>query len=174
MGASVYICRTETAEGTRDYVTLLPPDFTGQHGLIKEAIVGMLTRPLDPEKPDITPESFARNGVFVDFMHEMIGRAGPQHAGLQAAAKQRGNGQVYIVDLRLPENEKVEPEDIVGAFQAKDGQIVPGSYSRNPEHRILSRRGFFRLDAGLHQYLIQELVRRSDRNLKAQTTKEAD
>jgi len=161
---TVYICRTETAEGTRDYVTLLPPDITAKHGLIAEAIVGMLTRPLAPEKPDITPEAFARNGVFVDFMHEMIGRAGPQHAGLQAAAKQRGNGWVYVVDLRLPEQEKVEPEDIVGAFQSKDGQIVPGSYAPNPEHRILTQRGFFQLDAGLRRHLLQELASRSGRS----------
>ncbi len=161
MSQSMFVCRTRTAEGERDYLTLLPPDITAKHGLISEAIVGMLAVPPGAEAPAVTHESSARNAEFVKFMHETIARAGPQYEGLMAAAKNQGNGWVYIVDLRLPGNEKAEPEDIIGAFQAKDGQIVPGSYSPNPEHRVLSRRGFFRLDAGLHQILVQELSRRA-------------
>ena len=164
MSPSLFVCRSQTAEGERDYLTVLPPDVTSKHGLIAESIVGMLSIPSGSEPPAVTPESFARNSEFVKFMHETIARAGPQYEGLKAAAKGQGNGWVYIVDLRLPGSEKPEPEDIIGAFQAKDGEIVPGSYSPNPGHRILSSRGFFRLDAGLHQILVQELVARSSRN----------
>src|SRR5262245_47668315 len=121
-GTPVYVCRTETAEGVRDYLTLLPPEIFSKHGLIAESIVGMLTQRGADGKPDIRPEGFARNGEFVDYMHALIGREGAKHPGMQAQAKQVKNGWVHIVDQRLPHDAKVEREDIIGAFQAKDGQ----------------------------------------------------
>lgn len=37
------------------------------------------------------------------------------------------------------------PEDIVGAFEIKNGQVVAASYRASPKHMILSANGFFRL-----------------------------
>jgi hypothetical protein len=48
----------------------------------------------------------------------------------------------------------VPQEDIIGAFQVKNGEISLASYKRNGEHRIFSDHGFFRLDAQLIQQLI--------------------
>lgn len=49
-------------------------------------------------------------------------------------------------------------EDVMGAFQVKDGEIVPGSYQANPNHRILSHNGFFQLEPILQQRLLDELA----------------
>lgn len=156
-----YVCRVQTPDGERDYVTLLPPQTAFVQGLAPEAIVGVLSRPL-AEGERITPEVFARNRVFVDFLHEVIARCAPSQPGFQAEARRLGSGWVYIIDQRTPTpGGPVPPEDILGAFQVQGGEVVPGSYRPSHKHLILSANGFFRLDAGLHQCLLRELVARN-------------
>jgi hypothetical protein len=156
-----YICQVKTPDGEQHYITLLPPEAFFAHGLVPEAIVGVLSRPLEAGER-ITPEVFVRNRVFVDFLHEVIARHAPSQPGFQAEARRLGNGWIYVVDQRTPTPQgPVPPEDILGAFEVKNGEVVPGSYRRSPRHRILSSNGFFRLDAGLHQCLMQELTVRN-------------
>jgi hypothetical protein len=92
----VYVCRVQTPEGTKDYVTLLPPEPMFSRGLAPEAIVGELARPLSDGEP-VAPEIFARNRVFVEFLHAVIGRRGPSLPGLVTEAKRQGDGWVYIL-----------------------------------------------------------------------------
>jgi hypothetical protein len=131
-------------------------------GLPPEAIIGVLLRPLEPGEA-ITPAVFARNRVFVDFMHEVVARRGPHLLGLQAEARRQRDGWVYIIDqrTRTPQG-PIPPEDIVGVFAVKGGEIVPGSYQRSPRHLILSADGFFRLGAELQACLLDELVSRTE------------
>jgi|SRR5918911_918035 hypothetical protein len=158
--SQIFVCRVETSDGISDYVTLLSPDIAFSQGLPPEAIVGVLARPLKPHEP-ITPDIFSRNRVFVDFMHEVIARHAPNHPGLQAEAHRQGNGFVYIIDQRTRDPRgTVPPEDIIGGFEVKDGDVVPESYQSNPNHMILSSAGFFRLDSKLHRHLIDELIAR--------------
>ena len=160
----LYICCTNTSEGTKDYVTLLSPAITSSLGLIAEAIVGTLLKPLLPGKRHVTPDAFAYNGAFVDFMHEVIIREAPKQPGAQAEAKRLGEGWIYIIDERAgARGTAAGPEDLIGAFKVRDGQIVLESYSPNRGHRILSERGFFKLEAGLLKLLIQALVVHSSR-----------
>jgi hypothetical protein len=78
--------------------------------------------------------------------------------GLIAKAKRQGEGWVYVVDQRTPFPQgAVPPEDIVGAFEIKDGQVVSGSYRPSPKHMILSASGFFRLGSELQPCLLEEL-----------------
>jgi hypothetical protein len=123
------ICRVDTPEGDKDYVTCLPHEHMFAHGLPPEAIVGVLLRPLEPGEA-ITPAVFARNRIFVDFMHEAIARRGPGLPGLIAEAQRQGNGWIYIIDQRTPDPKgRIPPEDIVGGFAVEGGQIVAGSSS---------------------------------------------
>jgi hypothetical protein len=124
----ISVCRVYTPEGARDYVTCLPHEQAFAKGIPPEAIIGELLRPLKPREA-ITAAVFARNRVFVDFLHAVIARRGPQLPGLIAAARRQGNGRVYVIDqrTRTPQG-AVPPEDIVGVFEVKDGQVVPGSY----------------------------------------------
>jgi hypothetical protein len=158
---SVYVCRVDTPEGSKDYVTMIAPEVVFAQGLAPEAIVGELLRPLEPGEP-ITPQIFARNRVFVEFMHSVIARYGPQQPGCQAEAKRLGEGWIYIIDQRTPTPQgPVPPEDIIGAFEVKGGEVVPRSYRASPKHMILSPRGFFQLEDGLQVCLLRELEARN-------------
>jgi hypothetical protein len=96
----------------------------------------------------------------VDFLHVVIARRGPELPGLVAAARSQGDGWVYIIDQRTPTpGDAVPPEDIVGAFEVKAGEVVPGSYWPNPKHAILSARGFFQLGDELQACLLEELAK---------------
>lgn len=158
----ITVCRVDTPEGPKDYVTCLSHELFFQHGLPAEAIIGVLLRPLESGEA-ITPNVFARNRVFVEFMHAMIARRGPDLLGLIAEAKRLGEGWVFVVDQRTPTPQgAVPPEDIVGAFKIKNGQVVLGSYQASPKHLILSANGFFRLSSELQSCLLEELVALAD------------
>ncbi|MDR3637149.1 MAG: hypothetical protein P4L84_25320 [Isosphaeraceae bacterium] len=142
----------------QDVVSIVPPEAVFARGLAPEAIVGKLMRPAG-EGEVITPDNFARNRLFVEFLHEVIARHGPELAALRAEAVRIGNGWVYIIDARTPDPRgKVPREDILGAFPVKAGAVVAESYWRNPKHVILSKDGFFRLDAALQKRLLGELA----------------
>jgi len=158
MTLPIYVCRVDTPEGQKDCVTCLSHEHLFQHGLPAEAIIGVLLRPLQSGE-SITPSIFARNRVFVDFMHSVIARHGPALPGLVAEAKRQGEGWVYVIDQRTPTPQgAVPPADIVGAFEIKNGQVVPRSYRTSPNHMILSANGFFCLGSELQPCLLDELV----------------
>lgn len=156
----IYVCRVQTPDGFEDYVTLVSPESSLQHGLAPEAIVGVLSRPLNPGE-QITPQVFARNRMFVEFLHEVIARHVPSEPSCRTEARRLGSGWLYIIDQRTatPAGD-VPPEDIVGSFEVKDGDIVPSSYRSNPKHVILSANGFFQLSQFLHSCLLKELSAR--------------
>ena len=159
MSLPIVICRVDTPDGETDYVTCLSYEYEHviAHGLPSEAIIGVLRRPLESAVA-ITPEVFARNPAFVDFMQGVIARRGPELPGLIAEAERQNDGLVVVVDQRTCTPQLgVLPEDIVGVFKVQKGQVVPGSYTPSPNHQILSSRGFFQLDQELQQCLLDEL-----------------
>src|SRR5579884_245191 len=156
----IFVCTVETPGGPKDYITLVEPKLAFAHGLAPEAVVGVLSRPLESGEV-ITPDLFARNRQFVDFLHEVIEREALQQPGFQAEAQRLSNGWVYIIDQRTSTpGGPVPPEDILGGFEVKDGTVVAGSYQANPRHQILSARGFFRLDDELLACLLREMRKR--------------
>src|SRR5262249_21687975 len=122
---------------------------------------GQLLRPLEPGE-SITPDIFARNPAFVQLLHAVVARECPKQAKCVAEAKNIWNGYLYVIDQRTATPEgAVPPEDIIGAFEVQGGALVPASYKPNPNHRILSSRGFCRLDAHLNARVVQEVESRS-------------
>jgi hypothetical protein len=160
MWGDLNVCVVETPEGAKHYVTILPSDIVFSKGLIPEAIVGVLLRPIEEGQP-IASDAFARNSLFVQFLHDVIAR---HAAGLPACrheAQRLGAGWIYIIDQRTKTpSGAVPPQDIIGALEARDGNVVPRSYQPNPNHRILSDDGFFRLPPDLHACLLRELQAR--------------
>jgi hypothetical protein len=157
MKLPIFICRVDSPEGETDYVTCLRHEHVFANGLPSEAIIGVLLRPLGSVEA-ITPEVFSPNRVFVDFMHGVIARRGPQLQGLIAEASRQGNGLVVVVDQRTRNQEgRIPPDDIIGVFEVKNGQVAPGSYTPSPNHVRLSPDGFFQLDAELQMCLLEEL-----------------
>jgi hypothetical protein len=154
----ITICRVEHPDGEKYYLTCLPPEKLGVRGLAPEAIIGVLLRPLEPDEA-ITPAAFAQNRVFVDFLHRVIARHGPELPGLVAEAGRQKDGWLYVIDQRSrTPHEDVPAEDIIGAFEVRGRQVVPGSYRPFFGHRILTEAGFFRLGAELQAFLLQELA----------------
>lgn len=154
----ISVCEIETPNGLVAYVTLVPSGEAIKRGLVPQEIIGQL---FDLNRADgpFEPDNFARNRVFVDFMHGVIREHGPSVPNLVEAAKKQMNGWVYIIDGRTPEPQGAVPaEDLVGGFQVEDGELVAGSYQPNPNHRILSNRGFFQLETVLEQRLLDELA----------------
>ncbi len=87
------VCRIDTPEGEKDYVTCLQGDQVFARGLPPEAIIGVLLRPLD-SREEITPDVFARNSVFVKFMHSVIARRAPALPSFIAEARRQRDGWV--------------------------------------------------------------------------------
>ena len=158
---SIYVCHVATPEGFKDYVTLTSPDAVLSEGLIPQAILGVFNHTLGPEEP-ITPDSVTPNSVFTKFMALVIARHGPEQPALVAEARRIGNGHVFVVDQRTPTPQgPVPPEDILGAFQVQDGNVVSGSYMASTNHRLLTSNGFFQPDFKLMDCLQRELAARS-------------
>ncbi|WNL48066.1 hypothetical protein RKE25_10730 [Dyella sp. BiH032] len=129
----VTICEVQTDNGLVAYITLASADEVVRRGLIAQEILGQLMDATRTDEP-LDPANFARNRAFVDFLHEAIQRHAPTLPNLIASAKAQGSGWVFIVDGRTPTPQgAVPPEDVMGGFEVKDGQIVAGSYSANPQ-----------------------------------------
>lgn len=157
MKLPISVCRVDTPDGVKDYVTCLSHEHVFSRGLSPQAIIGVLLRPMESGEK-ITPEGFARNRVFVDFMHGVIARRGPQLPGLLAEARRQQNGFVYVIDQRTATPQGAVPlQDILGAFQIKDGEVVPNSYTAIPEHQIFTADGFFDLGSELNRCLLEEM-----------------
>lgn len=136
----------------------LEPEQAFRVGLRGEAIFGRLLRPLrDDEK--ITPEVFAPNGAFVEFMHQVIAHRGPGHAGLTEEARRQKDGYVQIVDTRTREPQgDVPARDIIGRFAVRDGEIIPDSYQACTAHQLLSEDGFVQPGPELEAWLVEALL----------------
>jgi hypothetical protein len=157
LGIHVYVARIP-GEGMQEIVSLLSEDAVFAHGLVPQAVIGKLLRRSD-EGGALTPANFAVNTSFVDFLHDVIGRRGADHPDLMAEARRLGSGRVYVIDGRTPTPQgDVPPTDILGAFRVEAGAVEPGSYERNPNHRVLSDNGFFRLEPALQEQLLVELT----------------
>ena len=96
----VNLCVVDTSEGEKHYFTVLPLEIVFAKGLIPESIVGVLLRPL-AEGESITPGNFARNSIFVKFMHEIIAKYAPLDPGCSEEAKGLGTGWVDRKSTRL-------------------------------------------------------------------------
>lgn len=125
-------------------------------GIPGEAVAGILFGQA------ATPEAFRANRVFIDFLHEVIGKAGPRDSSMIAAARQQEDGWMYVIDLRTPDGPhgRVSPEDILGAFEVRSGEIVPDSYQPAGSHRVFTKHGLVRLPPFLHEAFVSELRRR--------------
>jgi hypothetical protein len=107
---------------------------------------------------------FKPNKVFKDFTQTVIAAEAPKDSELQAAALAQQAGWLYIIDNRVAdiEREETNPEDILGAFEIKDGLIVANSYQPNENYLIFGNNGLMQLPASLHEALINALLSLSD------------
>jgi hypothetical protein len=151
-----HVYRVRIGEGFEDVVSLLPESRVFEKGLAPEAIMGALAG-----GDDAAPlaERFRPHRPFVDLLHDVIATHAPDLPGLLQAAREQGSGWVYVIDDRTPTPEgNVPPHDILGGFEVTDGVVVPGSYQANPNHRLLSSDGIFKLEPRLREHLMKRLL----------------
>jgi hypothetical protein len=129
---------------------LSPEEVNQIGGLKSEAIIGFLNNEIAYR------EGFSPNKVFLDFMQNIIAAEAPKDLALQKAAMEEHEEWIYIIDNRCPD-EDAEPEDIIGAFEVKDGIIIPGSYYRNENYSVYGENGLFQLPDSLYEVLIQAI-----------------
>lgn len=121
--------------------------------LRQEAIIGSVTG------ENLCTENFRPNQLFIDFMQNIIKTKAPQDYSVQNAALQQKEGWLYIIDCRAlnASQEETSPEDIIGAFEVKNGKIIPNSYQPNINHSILSINGLFQLPPPLDMLLFEAI-----------------
>lgn len=136
---------------------LTPDEVAALGGLPGEAIAGVL------DGEGASPEHFRPNPSFAALLHEVIAKHGPTDSELQDVARAQGEGWVYVIDLRTPQGPQgsVPPEDIIGAFEVRAGQIVEGSYRPMEGYETYTSNGLVVLPQGLRRALLRELTLRS-------------
>ena len=159
----MYIYNININNKLQDVLSFLSPEQATIHGLPPKAMIGRLLTSTE-QGGKLIHTNFAVNPAFVEFMHEIMAEYAPRLAVTQSHAKQQRNGWIYMIDQRRPEAEMLDPlesmlEDIIGAFEVCDSQILPGSYQPMTSHKIMSDRGLFEVDPELKDLLITECIK---------------
>jgi hypothetical protein len=148
-----FVYEIDTYGGPMGALSFLPPEEVSETGLRSEGILGLV-----PPEEEVSDESFTPNPLFIQFLHHVVQKYGPESPALREQAERRRDGWVYIVDGRARgETAGVKPEDILGAFQVQDGEVT--SYQPNADYQLMSSRGLVELDEWLEGRLIDELHR---------------
>jgi hypothetical protein len=157
LGREVFVFQVNVGGDVQEMVSILEPGAVFEHGLCTEAILGRI-RPGPTNGSQITPERFQENPAFVHFLRELISEKVYTVGGLRRTGEQQGEGYVYLIDARTPEPQgKVTPADVIGAVTVHGGSLVAASYRHNPNHRLLTADGFFKLPTELETILLTDL-----------------
>jgi hypothetical protein len=160
-GRQVFLYQVDFGGGERNVVSLLEPDWVSEHGLNPDAVVAVLPAGVTPE--DLQPDDVRENGPFLRLLSRIIFENAGRHEMLQREAEVQGHGYVYLLDGRTPDpGGRVPPQDIIGAFEVRDGALVTGSYRHNPQHRLFTTAGWFRLPPAIETALQARLRAQPD------------
>jgi hypothetical protein len=137
-------------------LSILNPDqVESLGGLPVDAIVGSVAG------EELSSQTFRPNAAFIDFLHKIIEEDGPDDPGLRAAAREQVDGWVYVIDMRTPDGPqgRVPPDDIIGGFAVRTGEVVRRSYQPNPKYVAFTSQGLISLPPFLHQAFVDRLPR---------------
>lgn len=142
----------------RDLVALWPAGraLDRGDGIPEDAVVGTFY-PL----PEGGTPHFADAARFSLLLQTVVALHGAQEENLFELE----DGRVAVVDLRAFESEedgRISSEDVFGFFESHEGRIDPSSYVPNPDYRMFTDRGFFKLPPQLHGYLVATIWSRND------------
>lgn len=133
-------------KGTIAAVTWLPKEDARRIGLPRGSICGVLR---DISKP-IEPENFMANRDFVEIIHYL--NAHHPDPALIDYASGATEESIAIIDERTADvNAAVPAEDILGLYEVQSKKVV--KYQRNPNYRLVTNHGVFRLTPWLRKCL---------------------
>ncbi len=158
----MYIYSVTMNDRVEDVVSLLPPDKANEIGLPPQSIIGKLLTSVD-RGGELSNDNLVVNPGFVELIHQIIAEYAPRLDTTKQQAQQQVNGWLYMIDRRRPNAEMLDPleqmlDDIIGAFEVIDSQIVPGSYQPMATHQLISHRGVFELEPELHTCLMEKIA----------------
>lgn len=155
--------QVDFGDGPKEYVTCADIErlSTGR-GIPVEAVVGIILRPREQPDDPLTPDNFRANAAFVAFLQQVMTDSGDSIDELRQNAEAVGDGILYVIDERASRPVEgrewsVRSDDLIGEFDVKSGNIVPGTYRRNPEYRVFNENGFFQLTENIAQCLMVAL-----------------
>lgn len=156
----VFRYRLDFGGGERDVVSLLDPDWVFEHGLHPEAVLAVVRDGADPV--ELAPDDVQENGPFLRLLSRVLFENLTDSGDVRRKAKIQGSGYVYLLDARTPDPAgRVPAEDIIGAVQVDGAEPVAGSYQHNPNHRLFTATGWFRLPDDLEAALQHRLRART-------------
>jgi hypothetical protein len=112
--------------------------------------------------PDDSVESFRPNRAFVELLQRVVEEMGMRAPELAHGVQDQGEGWLYAIDPRTPKGPdgRVSPEDIIGAFEVRDGELVDGSYQPNDQYRVLTENGMTQMMPAQREAFVAALPRR--------------
>jgi len=154
--------RPDGLDGFVDILALLPPEIFTKRGIGYDSIVGHWTE-FVAEGDEMPAATFRPNKAFVALLHDVVAINAPLVPELQTAARKQHKGWLYILDARTPTPDGEVPlRDIIGAFEVREGAMVPDSYWANPEHLLFSSDGLFQLGStSLQKALLERVMKAS-------------
>lgn len=143
------------------YASVLPPNIVQEKGLIAEAIAGEIVS----DNEDTPYEGFKTNPAFVRFLQWSIA----QHAGKCEAIEKQAlriqNGNIVVPDFRKPNAQGgIDPEEVIGLVEIKDGQIM--KFHGSPDYEPFTEKGFLKLDAYFQERYETDLLAYIDKSAK--------
>jgi hypothetical protein len=151
------LLRITTDSGPQDILAVVPPDGALDHGIEDHAILGAFDNLVEAGGP-LPHERFAQNPAFLRLLHGVIREHAPTSPDLRQEAERLGEGWLYVIDRRTPAPAaRVPPQDVVGVFSVRGGEVVPASYTPSPNYRLFTADGLFQLDEHLGPFLLKAL-----------------
>jgi hypothetical protein len=139
-------------EVNRVCLSVLPKKMVEDKGLHNKAIAGFL------KTGQVDPEGFIENQAFKEFLHQVMAAYLPKQEAFLEQGKTTGTGYVYLVDKRTKNTKGDVPmQDIIGALNFENGDLVPDSYLPNRNYKLLTGKGFFQLPYSLEQNLLEAI-----------------
>ncbi len=147
-----YILNLEIDGSTRICLSLLPQNAITPATDKDKIVVGFL------QKAQADPGHFTEHMPFKRWLHGLIEEHLPKQAPFQEEGKKVKDGYVYAIDKRTKKLKGDIPlQDIIGAFNFENGQIVPGSYLPNQNYKLFTVEGLFQLPFSLESILAEQI-----------------
>lgn len=142
----------------RRLLSPLPMNVVEEKGLIAEAIAGEVTS----DNSDTPHQDFKSNPAFVRFLQWSISQHCSKCDAVEKQALRIQNGNIVVPDFRKPnENGGIEPEEVIGLVEVKDGQIV--KFHASPDYQAYTEKGFLKLDAFFQERHMSDLLAYMDK-----------
>jgi hypothetical protein len=155
MNLTITAFQVDFGDGPKEYLTCVDVERLNKgRGIPVEALIGVVLQSRENPDDSIAPDNFRANMAFMNLLQGLMAENGEWMDDMRINASALGTGVLYVIDERSPKPVEgqewiVRSDDLIGEFDVKDGEIVPGSYRRNPDFALVNEEGLFQLTDGI-------------------------